>query len=104
MQKVRENLNIQKEGEKLVADLEPKKNYVISAYLLKAYLRAGVKISGDWWMNRFWNRINILQNMEQYLTNLNIIFSHKKRNSFPSELIYREPDDGKSRDTKGISK
>ena len=48
MQKVRENLNIQKEGEKLVAVLEPKKNYVISAYLLKAYLRAGVKITGDW--------------------------------------------------------
>ena len=48
MQKVRDDLKITKEGQKLICDLGPKKNYVISAYTLKTYLRAGVKITGDY--------------------------------------------------------
>ena len=46
MQGVAENLGIKNENEKLIADLTPKKNYLISAYMLKCYLRAGVKITG----------------------------------------------------------
>ena len=47
MQNVRKKLNLKKDGEKLIADLGEKKNYVISAYTLKCYLRAGVKITGN---------------------------------------------------------
>ena len=46
MQKVVNGLNIKNENEKLIADFAPKKNYLISAYMLKSYLRAGVKITG----------------------------------------------------------
>ena len=53
MQKVRDDLKITKEGQKLICDLGPKKNYVISAYTLKTYLRAGVKITGDYNKIRF---------------------------------------------------
>ena len=46
MKKIRDQLKIRNEGEKLIADLGKKEKYIISSYALKAYLRAGVKITG----------------------------------------------------------
>ena len=39
-------LNIKSEKPKLIADLNHRKNYIISAFALKSYMRAGIELVG----------------------------------------------------------
>ena len=45
MTKLKKEFKIKNEGDRLIADLTDKKDYVLSAYALKCYMRCGVKLN-----------------------------------------------------------
>ena len=44
MRKLKDDFQIRNEGDRLIADLTDKEDYVLSAYALKCYMRCGVKL------------------------------------------------------------
>ena len=82
MQKIRDDLKITKEGQKLICDLGAKKNYVISAYTLKTYLRAGVKITGNY------NKIKLNTLVTSIFESTDTIFESVKSISESVESIF----------------